>query len=368
MSDRTANRTTRVLVTGGAGFVGSNFIYYLMGTEDVEIANLDLLTYAGHLGTLAPIAGSPRYRFQQGDISNPDTVQSLLQSFRPDYIVNFAAESHVDRSIDGPGTFIRTNINGTFVLLQCALDYWRELSAEDRAGFRYLQVSTDEVFGSLGPTGYFSETSRYDPRSPYSASKAAADHLVSAWHHTYGLPTLTTQCSNNYGPFQFPEKLIPLTILNAIDGKPIPIYGTGQNVRDWLFVGDHCDALWQVLQRGYPGATYTIGGNSERSVQEVVDLICLMLDEYLPGTPHRPHANLQTYVPDRPGHDFRYAIDSSRLKLDTGWTPTESFESGLAQTIIWYLNNLDWSDAVKAESQVSEARPGVLPDLNAMRR
>ena len=345
---------SRVLVTGGAGFIGGNFIHHLIADTDAEVANLDLLTYAGNRETLAAIEGDPRYRFVQGDIADPAVVQRLIEDFRPSAIVNFAAESHVDRSIDGPGAFIQTNVVGTYNLLDRALAWWRTLDAADQAAFRFLHVSTDEVYGSLGETGAFTEQTPYAPSSPYSASKAASDHLVQAWHHTYGLPTLTTNCSNNYGPYQYPEKLIPLMILNALAGKPLPIYGTGGNVRDWLFVEDHCRAIWHVVKHGKPGEMYNIGGNSERTNLEVVDTLCALLDELVPGSPHAPHAKLKTFVADRPGHDWRYAIDASKIREQLGWQPRETFESGMRRTVQWYLDHLDWCEAVRAGSYAGQ--------------
>ena len=338
----------RVLVTGGAGFIGGNFVHHLIADSDAQILNLDLLTYAGNLETLATIADEPRYRFVQGSIGDHALVTRLLDTFQPTAIVNFAAESHVDRSIDGPAAFIETNVVGTYNLLDCTLGYWRGLDAAARERFRFLHVSTDEVYGSLGETGAFTEQTPYAPNSPYSASKAASDHLVRAWHHTYGLPTLTTNCSNNYGPYQFPEKLIPLMILHALAGKPLPIYGTGGNVRDWLYVGDHCRAIWHVVHHGTPGEMYNVGGNSERTNLEVVDSVCALLDEMVPDSPHRPHAQLKTHVPDRPGHDWRYAIDASKLRDQLGWQPRETFASGMRRTVRWYLDNLDWCRAVQA--------------------
>jgi len=341
---------TRVLVTGGAGFIGGNFVHHLLAKPDVEVLNLDLLTYAGNLQTLAPVENNPHYQFQQGDIADPQIVEKLLTEFRPDAIVNFAAESHVDRSIDGPAAFINTNIFGTFNLLDKSLSYWQELQGEQRDEFRFLHVSTDEVYGSLGDQGAFTEDTPYAPSSPYSASKASSDHLVQAWHHTYGLPTLTTNCSNNYGPYQYPEKLIPLMVLNALAGKQLPIYGNGLNVRDWLYVGDHCSAIWAVLDKGRPGQMYNVGGNSEKTNLEVIDTLCGLLDEMLPDSPYRPHSQLKTFVDDRPGHDWRYAIDADKIRTEIGWEPSETFESGMRRTVAWYLDNLEWCEAVKAGS------------------
>ncbi len=335
-----------LLVTGGAGFIGGNFVHYILGQADVRVVNLDRLTYAGNLDTLAPLAGNPRHVFVQGDIGDSVLVARLLREYEVEAIVNFAAESHVDRSIDGPADFIQTNVVGTFRLLECARAYWSGLGLAARAAFRFLHVSTDEVYGSLGPTGRFTENSPYAPNSPYAASKAASDHLVRAWHQTYGLPTLTTNCSNNYGPYQFPEKLIPLMILKAQRGEPLPIYGDGQNIRDWLYVLDHCRAIQRVLEAGRPGEVYNIGANNERTNLEVVDLICRLLDERLPDSPYRPHAQLKTFVPDRPGHDRRYAIDAAKIRRELGWQPLETFESGLARTLDWYLANPDWCQRV----------------------
>jgi dTDP-glucose 4,6-dehydratase len=313
-----------------------------MAQGGVQVVNLDKLTYAGNLDTLAPLASNPSHVFVQGDIGDRALVGRLLRDYAVDAVVNFAAESHVDRSIDGPAAFIETNVLGTFNLLDCARAYWSELSAERRQAFRFLHVSTDEVYGSLGPTGLFTEETAYAPNSPYSASKAASDHLVRAWHHTYGLPVLTTNCSNNYGPYQFPEKLIPLVIQKALRGEPLPIYGNGSNVRDWLFVEDHCRAILRVLEAGRPGEVYNVGGNSERTNLQVVDTLCALLDELVPGSPHRPHAGLKTFVKDRPGHDQRYAIDSSKLQRELGWAPQETFDSGLRRTLAWYLDNSQW--------------------------
>ena len=349
-SSKTEAQKPRVLVTGGCGFIGGNFVRHLLSETDAEIANLDLLTYAGNRETLADVEHDPRYRFIHGDIADPDVVGTLIDDFRPTAIVNFAAESHVDRSIDGPGAFIQTNIVGTYTLLDHALRYWRTLDEEGKTAFRFLHVSTDEVYGTLGDSGAFTEETPYAPSSPYSASKAASDHLAQAWHHTYGLPTLTTNCSNNFGPYQYPEKLIPLMILNALAGQPLPIYGTGGNVRDWLFVGDHCRAIWHVVQHGEPGQMYNVGGNSEKTNLEVVDTLCALLDELVPDSPHRPHADLKTFVADRPGHDWRYAIDASKLRDQLGWGPTETFESGMRRTVQWYLDHLDWCEAVKSGS------------------
>ncbi len=331
-----------VLVTGGAGFIGGNFAHFLIRQSGVRIVNLDSLTYAGNLDTLASLENHPRHEFVHGDIGDTALVDRLLSEQRPDAIVNFAAESHVDRSIDGPAAFIQTNVLGTFNLLDCARRYWDALDGAQRDGFRFLHVSTDEVYGSLGPEGLFTETTAYAPNSPYSASKAASDHLVRAWFHTYGLPVLTTNCSNNYGPYQFPEKLIPLFILKALKGESLPIYGDGSNIRDWLYVQDHCSAIWRVLAAGLPGQVYNVGGNSERTNLQVIDTLCGLLDELVPGSPHRPHTDLRSYVPDRPGHDKRYAIDASKLKRELDWEPKESFATGMRHTVQWYLDNDDW--------------------------
>ncbi len=331
-----------ILVTGGAGFIGGNFVHFLIQGTDAQIINLDKLTYAGNLDTLAPLRGNARHVFVRGDIGDPDLIQRLLSEYRVDAVVNFAAESHVDRSIDGPAAFVETNVTGTFNLLDCARKYWADLGRSGKDAFRFLHVSTDEVYGSLGPTGRFAETTAYAPNSPYSASKAASDHLVRAWYHTYGLPVLTTNCSNNYGPYQFPEKLIPLVTLKAMAGEQLPIYGDGSNVRDWLYVEDHCRAIWRVLEAGLPGEVYNVGGDSERTNLQVVDTLCGLLDELLPESPHRPHGGLKTFVADRPGHDMRYAIDSRKLQSELGWEPLDSFESGMRRTVAWYMENRDW--------------------------
>jgi dTDP-glucose 4,6-dehydratase len=332
----------RILVTGGAGFIGSNFILRQMQDTSCSALNFDKLTYAGNLRNLAGIGEDPRYSFVQGDITDREAVSSVLREYRPGGIVHFAAESHVDRSIQGPEEFIKTNIHGTFVLLQESRAYWAGLSGQNRDQFRFLHVSTDEVYGSLGPNeAPFSERTPYAPNSPYAASKAASDHLVRAYHHTYGLPTLTTNCSNNYGRFQFPEKLIPLMILNARDGKALPVYGDGQNVRDWLYVEDHCEAIATVLRRGKPGETYNVGGWNERPNLEIVRTICDLVDEMAPrkGTSRR---ELVTFVKDRPGHDRRYAMDAGKIERDLGWKPKETLESGLRKTVRWYLDNHNW--------------------------
>jgi len=330
-------------VTGGAGFIGSNFILQWLAAEAAPVVNLDKLTYAGNLGNLITISADARYTFIHGDIADRKLVSDLLGGSRPRAIVHFAAESHVDRSIHGPDDFVRTNVNGTFSLLEEARAYWAELEQEEKGRFRFLHVSTDEVYGSLGPKdAAFSETTCYAPNSPYSATKAASDHLVRAYHHTYGMPVLTTNCSNNYGPYQFPEKLIPLTILNAMNGKAIPVYGDGQNVRDWLFVADHCDAIRTVLACGRVGETYNVGGRNEKPNLEIVHSICAILDELRPGDPVVPHKKLITYVQDRPGHDRRYAMDTRKIERDLGWRPRETFESGIRKTVEWYLANEAW--------------------------
>ncbi len=332
----------RYLVTGGAGFIGANFIHFVHKEEpDAQILNFDKLTYSGNLESLKTIENSPRYLFQKGDICTPEIVLKTLEEFRPTKIVHFAAESHVDRSIDGPDEFINSNILGTYNLLKQARHYWDRLEGKEKQHFRFLHVSTDEVFGSLGDQGYFTEETPYAPNSPYSASKASSDHLVRAWFHTYDLPVLTTNCSNNYGPFQFPEKLIPVIIFNALESKPLPVYGDGSNIRDWLYVTDHCEAILQVLKKGKQGETYNIGGNNEHTNLQVVKLICDLLDELQPKESGSYDKQI-TYVKDRPGHDKRYAIDSSKIQNELGWTPKESFESGFRKTVIWYLENKDW--------------------------
>lgn len=331
-----------ILVTGGAGFIGSNFILQQLGRDSASLVNLDKLTYAGNLHNLNAIANDRRYDFAHGDIADRALVKSLLQRHRPRAIVHFAAESHVDRSIRGPEDFIRTNVDGTFALLEEVRAYWANLIEQERADFRFLHVSTDEVYGSLGPENpAFSEATAYAPNSPYAASKAASDHLVRAYHHTYGLPVLTTNCSNNYGRFQFPEKLIPLVILNARDGKPLPVYGDGQNVRDWLYVEDHCTAIATVLAQGRIGQTYNIGGWNEKRNLEIVETICDIVDE-IAGRRGSPRRNLITFVKDRPGHDRRYAMNATKIERELGWRPVETFESGIRKTVQWYLENEDW--------------------------
>ncbi|MFO1518596.1 MAG: dTDP-glucose 4,6-dehydratase [bacterium] len=338
------------LVTGGAGFIGSNFVLRtLSAMETPYVVNLDQLTYAGNLENLKKIENHPHYRFVQGNIADRGLVRSLLETHRPRAILHFAAESHVDRSILGPEAFIQTNVVGTFHLLEEAKDYWAKLPDGQKQDFRFLHVSTDEVYGSLGPQDpAFEESTPYAPNSPYAASKAASDHLVRAYHHTYGLPTLLSNCSNNYGPYQFPEKLIPLTLLNALEGKPIPLYGDGLNVRDWLYVEDHCKAVAMILKKGKPGESYNIGGRSEKTNLEIVKLICAVLDEVRPDSPHRPHSSLIAFVKDRPGHDRRYAINCRKIETELGWEPEESFESGIRKTVRWYLDHPEWIQSVKS--------------------
>jgi dTDP-glucose 4,6-dehydratase len=330
------------MVTGGAGFIGGCFVRRAIEHRQAKIINLDKLTYAGNLDSLRAVESSADHVFVQGDIGDGETVTQLLAEHRPDAIINFAAESHVDRSIDGPREFVKTNVLGTFELLLAALGYWKELPTSAKEAFRFLHVSTDEVYGSLGPEGMFTETTPYQPNSPYSASKASSDHFVRAFHHTYGMPTLTTNCSNNYGPFQFPEKLIPLMILNALEGKPLPVYGDGQNVRDWLFVEDHCSAIARVLAAGRVGEVYNIGGHCEQKNIDVVRTICRVVDELRPGLAHGPCEKLITYVKDRPGHDRRYAIDITKIHQELGWLPSVDFAEGIKRTVAWYLSNEEW--------------------------
>ncbi len=347
----------RMIVTGGAGFIGCNFVRHALAKTDAEVLVLDKLPYAGSEISLAEVAGDPRYSFVRADITDRDAVRRLFADFRPTQIVNFAAESHVDRSIDGPGEFVQTNIVGTFELLEAARHHGAGLADAERDGFRFVHVSTDEVYGSLGATGLFIEDTPYAPNSPYAASKAAADHLVRAYFHTYGLPALVTNCSNNYGPYQFPEKLIPLMIVNAIDGKALPIYGDGSNVRDWIYVEDHCAGVLLALEQGRPGEKYNLGGGNERTNLQVVDRICEILDDELPAAENAAlagrdsYAELKTFVEDRPGHDWRYAIDASKVRAELGWRARHDFESGLRETVRWYLDNRDWCKAVAEESQ-----------------
>ncbi|MBX3725979.1 MAG: dTDP-glucose 4,6-dehydratase [Xanthomonadales bacterium] len=344
-----------LLVTGGAGFIGGNFVLDMLARHrDLRIVNLDALTYAGNLDTLAPLADDARHRFVHGDIGDGELVARLLAEHRPQAIVNFAAESHVDRSIDGPAAFVQTNVVGTLSLLERARDHWRGLEQDQRDRFRFLHVSTDEVYGSLGETGKFTETTPYAPNSPYSASKAASDHLVRAFHHTYGLPVLTTNCSNNYGPYQFPEKLIPLVIQKALAGADLPVYGDGRNVRDWLYVVDHCRAIEAVLARGRPGEVYNVGGDAERENIQVVRTLCALLDARRPRVDGQGYASQITFVGDRPGHDRRYAIDSGKLQAELGWRPAETFESGIARTVDWYLANQAWCQRVQDGSYLGE--------------
>ncbi len=332
-----------ILVTGGAGFIGSNFVLDWITWETDPVVNLDKLTYAGNLQNLASLKGNPRHTFVRGDIGDSSLIDELLANHKPRAIVNFAAESHVDRSIHGPGEFIQTNMVGTFHLLESTRSYWGSLSENDKKNFRFLHVSTDEVYGSLAPNDpAFKETNTYEPNSPYSASKAASDHLVRAYHHTYGLPVLTTNCSNNYGPYHFPEKLIPLIIHNALADKPLPIYGDGQQIRDWLYVQDHCSAIRRVLQDGKIGETYNIGGWNEKPNLEVVHTLCAMLDDLSPRADGTPYASQITYVTDRPGHDRRYAIDATKINRELGWKPAETFETGIRKTVEWHLTHQDW--------------------------
>jgi dTDP-glucose 4,6-dehydratase len=332
-----------ILVTGGAGFIGSNFVIDWLAQSSEPIVNLDKLTYAGNLDNLASLAADPRHHFVRGDIGDGALVGRLLREHRVRAVINFAAESHVDRSIAGPAAFIQTNIVGTFGLLEAVRAYWEELAGDEQAAFRFLHVSTDEVYGSLAPDApAFSEQHPYEPNSPYSASKAASDHLVRAWHHTYGLPVVTTNCSNNYGPYHFPEKLIPLVIHNALAGKPLPVYGDGRQVRDWLYVQDHCSAIRRVLEAGRLGETYNVGGCNEKANIEVVQILCAILDELRPRADGQSYASQISFVKDRPGHDRRYAIDAGKLERELGWRPLETFETGIRKTVAWYLANGDW--------------------------
>lgn len=337
----------KILVTGGAGFIGSAVIRHLINDTNHSVLNLDKLTYAGNLSSLKTVDDNPRYRFVKSDICDRPALDAVFADFQPDAVMHLAAESHVDRSIDGPAVAIQTNIIGTFCMLEAARKYWNGLSAEAKQTFRFHHVSTDEVYGSLGPEGLFTETTPYDPRSPYSAGKASSDHLVSAWHHTYGLPVLVTNCSNNYGPYHFPEKLIPLVILNALDEKPLPVYGKGENVRDWLYVEDHARALVLVVEKGKPGETYNVGGNNERTNIAIVRKICSTLDRLAPRPNGAPYENLIAFVADRPGHDQRYAIDATKIRTELGWIPQDNFETGLEKTIRWYLDSKWWWEPLR---------------------
>ncbi|MBQ0823549.1 dTDP-glucose 4,6-dehydratase [Microvirga sp. HBU67558] len=338
----------RYLVTGGAGFIGSAVVRKLISDTPHQVLVLDKLTYAGNLDSLKPVAESERYRFVRADIADFRQMQAVIDEYQPDVIMHLAAESHVDRSIDGPGEFVQTNVVGTFTLLQAALAYWNKLDATGRDAFRFHHISTDEVFGSLGHEGFFHEEYPYQPNSPYSASKAASDHFVRAWHHTFGLPSLVTNCSNNYGPYHFPEKLIPLMILNALEGKALPVYGKGENVRDWLYVEDHAEALILVAEKGRVGENYNIGGWNERTNIDVVRAICHLVDEMAPSSTIGSRDKLISYVADRPGHDLRYAIDASKIERDLGWRPAETFETGLRKTVAWYLDNKAWWERIRS--------------------
>lgn len=335
-----------IIVTGGAGFIGSALVRYLLKTSDFSVINIDKLTYAGNLESLAEIEGNPKYRFIQADICDAAKMAEVIAETQPDAIMHLAAESHVDRSIDGPAEFVQTNLVGTYTLLEEARKYWSALEPQKKQGFRFHHISTDEVYGSLGESGLFTEKTPYQPNSPYSATKAGSDHLVRAWHHTYGLPVLMTNCSNNYGPYQFPEKLIPLMINNALLGNPLPVYGNGQNIRDWLYVDDHVEALRLVLEKGQVGESYNIGGFNEHANLDVVNKLCEILDELLPESQHKPHKDLIEFVTDRPGHDQRYAIDASKIQKELGWKPRETFESGLRKTVEWYLKHREWNQHI----------------------
>ncbi len=350
---------TVYFVTGGCGFIGANFIQYLLNkTKPNSVVNLDKLTYAGNQKNLADFEQDPRYIFVHGDICDAELVSKLFTEYQPNYIVNFAAESHVDRSIDGPAEFIQTNIVGTSVLLQEALKYYSTLKGKESERFRFHHVSTDEVFGSLSESGFFTEETPYDPSSPYSASKASSDHLIRAWHRTFYLPVLISNCSNNYGPYQFPEKLIPLMILNCLEEKPLPVYGTGENIRDWLYVEDHCDAIYTILQKGTIGETYNVGGNNEIKNIQIVEVICDILNDIHPVGSGKSYHELINFVKDRPGHDFRYAIDASKLKKEIGWEPKESFNTGIQKTIEWYLKNEEWWKTIQ-ENTYKQERLGI---------
>ena len=345
----------RILLTGGAGFIGSAVVRHIIKNTDDEVLNLDKLTYAGNLESLNEISGNPRYQFQQVDICDADKLADVFTMFKPDVVMHLAAESHVNRSIDGPAAFIQTNIVGTYTLLEAARQYWQGLEESKKTHFRFHHISTDEVYGDLeGTTDLFTETTSYAPSSPYSASKASSDHLVRAWQRTYGLPTIVTNCSNNYGPYHFPEKLIPLVILNALDGKPLHIYGKGDQIRDWLFVEDHARALYKVVTEGVVGETYNIGGHNEKKNLQVVTTICAILDELHPQANMQPYADLITFVQDRPGHDLRYAIDATKIAKELGWVPEETFETGIRKTVLWYLENLEWCRRVQDGSYQRE--------------
>jgi dTDP-glucose 4,6-dehydratase len=343
-----------ILITGGAGFIGSALVRKLIAQHGRSAVNVDKLTYAGNLDSLEQVADHPEYNFERVDICDDVEVRRVFEEYRPSGVVHLAAESHVDRSIDAPGAFVQTNVVGTYTLLRETLRHWQSLASDEREVFRFVHVSTDEVFGSLSTEGYFTESTPYQPNSPYSATKAGSDHLVRAWHHTYGLPTLTSNCSNNYGPFQFPEKLIPLTILNALAGRPLPVYGSGENTRDWLYVDDHADALLTILRRGTPGETYCVGGRNERKNIDVVRAICAILDELAPDSAIGPRHRLIEFVKDRPGHDMRYAIDVSKIERGLGWHPAETFDSGLRKTVQWYINNREWWERVRSGSYRGE--------------
>ncbi len=349
----------RVIVTGGAGFIGSAVIRQYVNDTDHEIVNLDALTYAGNLESLIDVESAPRYYFENVDIRDRNEIERVFNKYQPDAIMHLAAESHVDRSIDGPADFILTNIVGTYNLLDTAKQYWSSLEAERKNEFRFHHVSTDEVYGDLDASGYFTEETAYDPSSPYSASKASSDHIVRAWHRTYAFPIVVTNCSNNYGPYQFPEKLIPLVTLNALEGKALPVYGDGSQIRDWLYVDDHARALRLVLEKGRVGETYNIGGHNEKTNLDVVKTICKLLDELVPDSPFKPHDSLITFVADRPGHDVRYAIDANKIEKELGWTPQETFESGIEKTIKWYLDNKEWCQHVQ-DGTYQRERLGVM--------